>query len=168
MHHCRVCHKELPHPAQPCPRCGFQETGFIGDPVKATELNNQKAAVFRTQYLGNFDFGVTIYRWKDDAGTLVLDRTERMSFGSGSALLDKISWLEQPFARIPDAAQLQLELSILHKGQNYRQLEISVPVPQGNHLQHPGIALSGDMTVRLLLKNPQEQTQSVPVPFLRD
>lgn len=168
MPQCRVCHKELTNPARPCPGCGFQEPAFFGDRTSAEQLISRKADAYRTQYLSEFDFGVTIYRWKDEDGSLVLDHTERMSFGSGSALLDKTCWLEQPFARIPDTQQLQLQLAILRNGQDYRQITISVPVPRGNHLLSAGISLSRDMKVRLLLKNPQEQTQSTPVAFLLD
>lgn len=168
MPQCRVCHKELTSPARPCPRCGFQEPAFFGDPVSAEKIINHKAENHRVQYLSSFDFGVTIYRWKDQDGTLVLDRTERLSFGTGSDLLDKTHWLEQPFARIPDVDAMDLELSILQNGKTCGNIPVSVAVPQGNHLQQAGISLSRDLTVQLLLKNPQEQTQSASVQFLRD
>lgn len=168
MPQCRVCHKNLTKPAQPCPRCGFQEPAFFGDPVKAQQLIAHKADAYRSQFLSGFDFGITIYRWKDQDGTLALDRTERLSFGTGSDLTEKTRWLEQSFARIPDLQKMELELSIRRNGQKYRQIPVSVPVPGGNHLQQVGISLSGDQTLRLLMKNPQAQTQSEPISFLRD
>lgn len=168
MPQCRVCHKELTTPARPCPRCGFQEPAFFGDQASAEQLISRKADAFRAQYLSNFDFGLTIYRWKDKDGTLVLDRTERLSFGGGSDLAGKTRWLDQLFARIPDVDAMDLELSIRRNGQKYRQIPVSVPVPGGKHLQQAGISLSPDMKVRLLLKNPQEQTQSADISFLRD
>ena len=88
--------------------------------------------------------------------------------GGGSDLAGKTRWLDQLFARIPDVEKLDLELSIRRNGQKYRQIPVSVPVPGGKHLQQAGISLSPDMKVRLLLKNPQEQTQSADIPFLRD
>lgn len=168
MPQCRVCHKELTTPARPCPRCGFQEPAFFGDQASAEQLISRKADAFRAQYLSNFDFGLTIYRWKDKDGALVLDRTERLSFGGGSDLAGKTRWLDQQFARIPDVDAMDLELSIRRNGQKYRQIPVSVPVPGGKHLQQAGISLSPDMKVRLLLKNPQEQTQSADISFLRD
>ena len=168
MPQCRVCHNELISPARPCPRCGFQEPAFFGDPSKAEQVINNKADAYRTQYLNGFDFGLTIYHWKDKDGTLVLDHTQRLSFGTGSTLADKICWLDQPFARIPDLAKMDLELSLLHNGNTYRTMQVSVPVPQGNHLLQAGISLSRGMTVQLMLKNPQGQTQSAAIPFLLD
>ena len=168
MPQCRVCHKELNNPARPCPRCGFQEPAFFGDPNKANQVINQKADAFRNQYLSAFDFGLTIYYWKDQNGQLVLDRTQRLSFGIGSNLAGNVCWLDQPFARIPEVEKLDLELSILRENQNYRKLYVAVPVPQGNHLLQAGISLSRDMTVQLMLKNPQGQAQSTEIPFLLD
>ncbi len=165
MPQCRVCHKELTTLNKPCPRCGFRELSFVGDPKAAEQKMNKMADEARAKFLSEFDFGVTIYRWKDQDGALVLDRTERLSFGSGASLLDKLCWLEQPFARIPDVKNMELELSVLRNKQNYRSMKISVPVPQGNHLQQVGITLSPDMKVKLLLKNPQAQTQSASVSF---
>lgn len=168
MPQCRVCHKELTNLNTPCPRCGFRELSFIGDPKAAEQKMNKMADEARAKFLSEFDFGVTIYRWKDQDGTLVLDRTERLSFGRGTALLGKTNWLEQPFARIPDVKNMELELSVLRNSRNYRSMKLSVPVPQGNHLQQVGITLSPDMKVKLLLKNPQAQTQSANVAFLAD
>lgn len=165
---CRVCHKELTNLNNPCPRCGFRELSFVGDPKAAEQKMNKMADEARAKFLSEFDFGVTIYRWKDQDGTLVLDRTERLSFGSGTALLDKLCWLDQPFARIPDMQKMELELSVQKNGRSYRGMKISVPVPQGNYLQQVGITLSPDMKVKLLLKNPQGQTQSASTAFLLD
>ena len=167
MPQCRVCHNELTTPAKPCPRCGFQEPAFFGDPAKAEQIISHKADTYRTQFLSEFDFGITIYRWKDKDGTLVPDRTDRLSFGSGTDLLDKTFWLDQSFARIPDLAAMDLELDIRRNGTGYQTLSVPVPVPKGNHLHQAGISLSRDMTVQLLLKNPQEQTRSAAVSFLR-
>lgn len=168
MLQCRACHKELSNPAQPCPRCGFVEPAFFGDPLKAEQVINHKADIYRNQYLKDFDFGVIVYRWKDDNGVLALDYTERISFGSGNNLLEKCCWLEQSFARIPDVAKLDIEVSVLFRGTDYRKLVVAVPVPQGNHLQQIGISMKSDMTLQLLLKNPEDQTQSGFVDFLRD
>lgn len=168
MPKCRVCHSELIHPAKPCPRCGFQEPAFFGDPARAEQLINQKADAYRTQFLGNFDFGITIYRWKDQDGTLALNYTERLSFGAGTELLGKLRWLDQPFARIPDLEKMNLELSVLRGGQHYRKITVAVGVPRGNLLQQVGISLTRDLTVQLFLKNSQDQTQSETVFFLSD
>ncbi len=168
MSYCRVCLKELNHSGGSCPRCGFQEPAFFGDPAKAQQLISRKADAYRTQYLSQFDFGVTVYYWKDKDGTLVPDRTERLSFGSGEALLGAAQWLDQPFARVPDVEAMGLQLDIRQAGTSYRTMSVQVPVPKGAHLQQAGISLSPDMKVRLLLKNPQDQTQSEPISFLRD
>ena len=168
MSHCRVCRKELTHPAQTCPRCGFRELSVVGDPKAAEQKMNMMADDARAKFLREFDFGVNSYFWKDQDGQIVLDHTEYLSFGSGSELLGNTRWLDQLFARIPDVEKLDLELSIRRSGQKYRQIPVSVPVPGGKHLQQAGISLSPDMKVRLLLKNPQEQTQSASVSFLLD
>ena len=168
MSKCRVCNKELTNLAQPCPRCGFAEPAFFGDPSKAEQLIKHKADAYRTQYLCDFDFGIVTYRWKDGNGTLVLDHTERISFGSGFELVDNTYWLEQSFARIPNVENLDVEVSILFKGMDYRKLNVSVPAPQGKHLQQVGINLQPDMTLRLVMKNPENQTESTPVAFLLD
>lgn len=165
---CRVCHKELTNPAQPCPRCKFKEFSVMGNDTAAQKMLNQMADTARVKFLSDFDFGVTVYYWKDKDGQIALDRSEYLSFGSGSDLVDKTCWLDQLFARIPDVKNMELELSIRMGNRNYRRMTVSVPVPGGNYLQQVGISLSRDMTVKLLLKNTQEQTQSASVSFLLD
>lgn len=168
MPECRVCYKELASVAQPCPRCGFVRPAVIGDPNTAEALIARKAEEHQINFLKRFDFGVMIYYWKDQDGTIVLDRKERLSFGIGSDLLNRPLWLAQPFARIPDMQEMHIELSVMDQGTEQLRLPVKLPIPAGSHLQQIGIELMPNMTIQLKLKNAAGQTESAPVLFLRE
>ena len=166
MSECRVCYKENANLMQPCSRCGFLQPAIIGDANAAEAFVERKARNHRINFLKGFDFGVTVYYWKDQDGMIALDRKERRSFGLGSDMLDNTIWMDQKFARIPDEQQMQVELSVLENGAERLAIPVAVPVPAGAHLQEIGIEVSSDMVAMLKLRNPEGQTASAPVLFL--
>lgn len=163
---CIVCNKEIVSPLRPCPRCGFLQPAVVGDAAGAEDFITGKAQKHKQELLGNYDFGLTVYHWKDQDGTVVLDREERLSFGKGDALLAAPVWLNQSFARIPDVDTMELELSIQLGGESAEKIPVTVAVPQGKHLQQVGACIGADLSVKLLLKNPEGQTESGAVQFL--
>ena len=162
---CIVCGKELTSPFQPCTGCGFVQPAVVGDAAGAQAFIASKAEKYKQELLEQLDFGIMIFRWKDDKGTLVLDTKERLSFGSGKDLLNRTLWLDQQFARLPDMNTMQLQLSVRRLGLDLATVSVSIPVPQGCHLQQVGLELRDNFTLQLKLKNPQEQTTSEPVEF---
>lgn len=165
---CIVCNQEIAGPLLPCPRCGFLQPAVVGDAAAAEALIAAKARKHKRELLSHHDIGLTIYHWKDDGGTVALDREERVSFGSGSALLEGVVWLEQKFARIPDAESLELELWVQSDREPVQRTPVAVRVPQGCYLLQVGARIDEDLSLKLLLKNPQGQTESQPLRLLSE
>lgn len=166
MVRCIVCNHEMSSPVQPCSRCGFLQPAVVGDLDGAQNFINARAAKYRQELLSRYDFGVTVYYWKDNNGTVVLDREERLSFGSADALLGNPVWLEQQFARTGDETVLELELSVAAPPDGLRRLPVSIPLPSGRHLHQVGARIDEDLSLRLMLRNPEGQTESTPLWFL--
>lgn len=162
---CMACYQEVSEGQGTCPRCGFVQYQVIGDAKEARSTLERMAEKHRESFLRRFDLGISIFTWKDQDGTVVLDQKKRLSFGAGDSLLGRTVWMEQQFARIPDERELTVELSALEEG-SVRIIPIRIPVPQERQLQTLGIEMSGDLKVRLLLRNGQTQTCSGWVDFL--
>lgn len=162
---CLACFETVPDGTQNCPRCGFIQYQVIGDTAEAVSALELVAGKHRSRFLQAYDLGVTVYTWKDREGSITLDQAQRRSFGTADALQGKTTWLDQPFARIPEQ-ELTVELSVENGGTAWI-LPVRLPVPQEPQLQQLGIEMNKDLTVRLLLRNGQTQTQSQPVSFLQ-
>ena len=161
MRTCKACGKEIQSAL--CLRCGFRQPAVIGDPQGAQSVMAELANRHRIGYLRQFDIGVTVYYWKEKGDQVVLDRQQRLSFGTGETLQGRTCFLEQKFARLPEVTELELQLSVLKNGEKFRELSVSLPVPPGAHLQQLGAALTPSLELLLTLKNPQGQTQSQPL-----
>ena len=143
-----------------CPRCGFRELAVIGDVQAAQALIAQKANKHLISFLRDYDFGITVYYWKDKGGTVTADREQRLSFGTGDLLGGTTRYLDQKFARISGVSDMKLGLSVLKSGKVFLERTVSVPVPPGAYLQQLGLELMPALKFRLKLKNPQGQTES--------
>ncbi len=162
---CMACYEHIPEGTEICPRCGFVHYQVIGDTDEALSALKKMAQRHRTAFLGRYDLGITAYTWKDQKGVLVPDATRRISFGTADGLLTAPKWLDQPFARLPQDT-VQVELSVAKTGEAPRTVPVQLAVPQEAQLQYLGIAMGEDLSVRLLLKNESNQTESRPVAFL--
>ena len=160
---CKACSKEMKDALRPCPRCGFRQPAVIGDADAAQALIAKRANKHLVSFLRDYDIGVTVYYWKDQKGTVVADRQQRLSFGTGEALLGSTHYLEQKFARIPEVTTMELQLSVLKKGEVFMEKTVSIPTPPGAHLQQLGMELSASLQLRLKLKNPQGEMESQPL-----
>lgn len=161
---CLACFETVPEGTQNCPRCGFIQYQVIGDTAEAASALEEMALRHRNRFLQRYDLGVTVYTWQERDGSVRLDTARRRSFGTADALWGKTVWLDEPFARIPER-ELTVELSV-ENGGTARVIPVRVPVPQEPQLQQLGIAMNQDLTVSLLIRNSQTQTQSQPVSFL--
>ena len=164
---CLACFKEVPEGVEVCPRCGLFQYQVIGDTKEALAALEMMAGRHRHMFLQNFDLGVTIYTWKDQNGTVVLDQKKRLSFGTAEGLQGKTVWLKEKFARIPDVKEMTVELSVMKKGEAERRIPVRVSVPQEKQLQQLGIEMHDDLTVSLVLKNETAQNRSETVDFLQ-
>lgn len=162
---CMACFESMPAGTEICPRCGFVHYQVIGDTGEAKSAFERMAANHRKAFLHSFDLGVTVYSWKDQDGTIVLDQQKRMSFGRADALLDGEVWLDQHFARVPQDT-LTVDLSVRKEDGRERMIPISIPALREKQLQRLGITLGQDLRVCLNLKNEQSRTASQPVAFL--
>lgn len=171
---CIACRKPLDGKST-CPRCGFVHAPIIGNPVIGQKIQEEDAANHRISYLSKFDFGITCYHWKDQNGIIVLDTTERLSFGAGDQLFDNTVFLEQEFARLPDEEQLTVDISIQQAGTRERSIACQVPVLKDPLLQRLGLSLglseingAKELSMMLTLKNEQHESYSPLTPFLCD
>ncbi len=146
---CLVCQKTFEGGI--CPRCGYPVVE--GTDVDALmETLRPQIEEYRRIFQSGVRLELGIFRWKEEDGTVVIDRRELLSFGPYAELAGKQTWLPQQFARIPgvDTLELQVRLSI---GEAARELSVPVPNLAEASLQSVGIELSEDMFFRLLLKN---------------
>ena len=171
---CLVCYKPLGG-NHTCPRCGFKPAPGIGNPVMVRKMLEEDAAIHRSAYLSQFDFGITCYHWKDQDGTYVASSTERLSFGTGDKLYDNIIWLDQEFARLPDEDELTIDVSVRQKGAPERTVSCRIPALKEALLQRVGLSLAvredsngKELCMMLSLKNEKTEAFSEFTSFLPD
>lgn len=160
---CKACGKDLTGAKSNCPRCGFRPPAVIGDPEVAQALIAKRVAKHRDEFLHRLDVGVTVHLWREQEDTVVTAGQQRLSFGIGNTLLDAPCFLKQKFSRIPDLPEMAVEVSVRKDGTDFMSRTVSLPVPPGSHLLELGAQLSSALELKLILKNPRGQTQSVPL-----
>ena len=160
---CLVCHKEFEGGA--CPRCGFPV-------VESTDVDallksmRKEIEAHRKAFEDSLKLELMIYRWKEQDGKVVPDRTERLLLGTWAQLLETPAWLPQQFARIPDREKLELRARVT-AGQESRELTVEIPNLLQPALQSVGAETDRDMRFRLLLKNDRDdQSASEWIPML--
>ncbi|MCC8129608.1 MAG: hypothetical protein LIO51_06705 [Clostridiales bacterium] len=151
---CLVCGKHFE--GGECPRCGFPEIQFPGDPEEGRKKLRPAVDEYRRKLLDRVgQIGVIVCFWKDEDGVVVLDREERLPLGSGTELLGRTAWLPRKFARIPDAQELQLRV-YMDGADGSREATVRLPNLLAPELQELGATVDEDMTLRLLLRSRTE------------
>ena len=107
---------------------------------------------YRNDLLQNIELALVIYLWKEDNGSVALDRETQIRFGPYPTLIGTVNWLPQLFARIPDVPNLELKVSAA-TGQGTRIVTVSIPNLPEPSLQQIGIEADNAFRFRLLLKN---------------
>lgn len=162
---CLVCGKI--YEGGECPRCQFPDVQIPGDREKA--VANLKPAIdaYRMSFLQSIRVDIVAYRWKDQGGSVVLDREDRIPLGNGFELLQGEKWLPEKFARIPDQAALCVTVCVTAKDIT-RQIQVSLPNLHRAELQQIGADMDQDCNIRLLLRNDtDEPTRSEFVPLFQ-
>ena len=155
---CLVCGKE--YVGSECPRCRFPDVQIPGDRQKAIENLRPAIEAFRTQFLKSVKLEIAAFYWKDEDGTVVLDREERVLLVDGEELQQGPKWLNQEFARIPDEEWVPVTLYITVAGDT-RQEQIMLPNIHSPQLQQIGVETVESCGIRLLLRNvANEMTKS--------
>ena len=160
---CKACGRDLTGAKGSCPRCGFRPPAVIGDPEAAQALIAKRAVKHMKEFMQRLDVGVTVYLWKEQEDAVVSNGQQRLSFGTGDSLQEAPRFLERKFSRVPDLAEMEVEISLLKDGDVLTEQTVSLPVPPGSHLLELGAQLTSSLELKLILKNPQGQTQSVPL-----
>lgn len=165
---CPVCNRPLSDHETVCPLCGFRFMNFIGGTrEQAFEAQKDDAAIYRSNtFLPRFDLGVTCYHWKDKGGTIAVDTTERLSFGTAAQAENKTLWLDQEFARLSDEAPLTIEISVKQNDADERILRFQVTPLTEPRLQRLGLKLDSDLNLTLLLTNGSKTVESNRLPLL--
>ena len=167
---CLVCFQPLNNAENPdkCLCCGFEHLPGIGmDEAALRELQKPRAAAYRTKtFLPQFDLGVDCYHWKDENGSIVLDTTKRLSFGSGADLQNKTVWLKQEFARLPEEKEHSIDIHIRRSGASERTVSMTVPALREPQLQKLGLHLNEKLELELELKNESSSVKSAPAALI--
>ena len=146
---CLVCDKDFSGSA--CPRCGYPVVESPDVDALLVSLRPQIEA-YRKEFEEGIRIELVIFRWKEADGNVVLDRKELMPFGRYPALVGRVTWLQQQFARIPDAPKLELQLQVT-SSETTREFTVPVQNLLDPALQNVGIEARGDYAFRLMLKN---------------
>lgn len=167
---CLVCYQPLTNSENPdkCLCCGFEHLPGMGmDEVALRELQKPRAAAYRTKtFLPQFDLGVNCYHWKDENGSIVLDTTKRLSFGTAADLENKTVWLDQQFARLPEEKELSIDVRIQRSGAAERTVSMTVPALTEPQLQKLGLRLNEKLELELSLKNESSSVTSAPAALI--
>lgn len=164
---CMVCGRLLQEREETCSRCGFRHRRSLTDPETTRHLMQPLVDSHLANLLQAFDLGVTTYHWKDQDGAIVRDFTRRLSFGTTSALMDNTVWLDQPFARLPDAQEITVELSIIRNGTEPVSVPVQLPALREAQLQYVGLRLDRKLMLSLFMKNEDSQVSSAPIDLLK-
>ena len=159
---CLVCNTN--YEGFECPNCKFPYIAFPGDPEEGIRRMKPQIDAYRSSFLERISLGVVSYFWKEQDGSLILDREEVRQIGTGTQLCAGAVWLEQPFARLPEAKSLTIRLA-LDLGGEKRELSVSVPNLLEPELQKLGAEMNGQMQFRLLLRNSSSETASEWTPL---
>ncbi len=159
---CLVCGREFD--AESCPVCQFPVVRFPGNPEEGLRAMQPTIDTYRERFLSGVRIGIVTYRWKDDDGTLAVDRRETAWIGTGAELYGQEGWSEERFARIPEMPSLEVELSVSAGGRETVR-KVTLPNRQEAQLQEIGAVLDAQMNLRLLLRNEAGQTQSEKIPL---
>ncbi len=76
---CPVCHTK--YESGDCPVCKFPDIAFPGDPEEGLRLMKPQIDAYREVFLLKLKIGVVSYYWKDQDGSLVLDREQITPLG---------------------------------------------------------------------------------------
>lgn len=167
---CLVCGKT--HAEECCPRCGFEVVEIFGDYEEG--IRNLRPVI--ENHLSKFHkavaVGIEICLWKDDKGTIVLDRKEQIDFGNVEELLNKEYWIDRKFARIPERKELDVVCYVRNSRTEGRSMERKITAKLPNlleaELQQIGIRVVDGNSFVLLLKNDSGKTTESEVIALFD
>ena len=147
---CPVCHTK--YESGDCPVCKFPDIAFPGDPEEGLRLMKPQIDAYREVFLLKLKIGVVSYYWKDQNGSLVLDREQITPLGTAKQLSEGPVWLSQSFARLPDAKQLEVQLSVELDGET-KKLTVNLPKLLEPELQQIGAELDNEFCIRVMLRN---------------
>ena len=151
---CLVCSKEFEGAA--CPRCSFPVIAVPTETLNGENLIAPLIERHRRSFMKSVHIGIVTYRWKEDNGSIALDREDRLLFCEDMALEGGEYWIEQKFARIPDVKTLLLTIFIDY-GSEQSEVTIEMENLTGAALQEVGLRLTADLNWQLLLKNDMGQ-----------
>lgn len=161
---CLVCGKK--YETGDCPRCKFPDVQIPGmEREKAVVHLKPVIEASRKAFLENIRVEVISYRWKNQDGTIVLDRKDCLALGTGTALAQGEVWLPGKFARIADEASVPVKLRVT-AGDEVIEKNIRVPNLHKPELQQLGAKMDQNFNITLFLRNDsQNRVQSDPTPL---
>lgn len=157
MNKCRVCGKE--YIGNECPIDKFPVV------VAMEETPGLAAAVanYRKNFFQKIQVGIISYSWKDSDGYLTLDQEHGHRVGNCNELMERVVWLNQQFARIPDVDSLELRIFV-DREKNRTEKTAKVPNLKKPYLQEIGLSINEDLQVVLHLRNEAgEYSKSGPI-----
>lgn len=155
---CLVCGKQ--YEKGDCPRCQFPDVQIPGMEREKAIIHLQPMIdACKKNFLETIRVEVVSYRWKDQDGTIVQDRQEKMLLGSGTALRQGEVWLPAKFARIADEKAISVKLSVTTR-EGTAEKTIRVPNLHKPELQQLGAKMDDSYRITLMLRNDTEKPVS--------
>ena len=146
-----------------CPCCRFPVYEIVGDSVDESKAQIEAfAKIHRDNYLNDVSLGIVAYEWKDDNGKIVEKSHTRVFFADGRALKTDEVWLQEDFARLPDADKLTVKV-VIKKGTAVAEQDVQIQNLTEREFQKIGFRLEEELHVRMLLKNDSSRTESAPI-----
>lgn len=149
---CIVCGAEVE--GDVCPVCSFPVVSFPGDREAGLQAIRPQIDACRDSLLREVSLGVITYRWADRDGVLEQSAEEKRLIGSGTDLAQRALWLDEEFARKPDAEEIEIRSFVRLRGTDTERT-LRVPNLLDARLQQIGaeIGYREGLWYRLALRN---------------
>ena len=149
-----------------CPVCGFPVVSFPGDREAGLQAIKPQIDACRDTLLKEISLGVITYRWADRDGVLEQTAEEKREIGAGTDLVRGAVWLQEEFARKPDAEEIEIRSFVRLRGTDAERT-LRVPNLLDAKLQQIGaeIGVREGLWYRLALRNGLGERYSAWVPM---
>lgn len=147
---CRVCGKEMPGNEGRCPDCGFRLLRFAGD--GEDDEFQRIADNYKYRLLNQYEIRLMTYKYKKTGRTISFEEKIPMRLAVCSMLRKgRILWLDSMKFEHPDKAEpARVEVEI-RRGEEHRDLKLSIESPGSGSPWQFGVRLRDYMNIEFVL-----------------
>lgn len=151
---CDACGATVESGATACPICGFPVVVFPGDREEGLQRLKPQIDRCLEELLKKLSVGAVSYRWADRNGVLEQTAEEKREIGGGTELTKGTVWLQEDFARKPEAEEIEIRSYVRLRGVDTERT-LRVPNLLEARLQQIGaeIRIGDGLQYRLALRN---------------